>query len=115
MEERAAAAEAFVTSIPGSPKDQLLFFIDNPIIAGEPGGQALIAAYKELISSLLGDGGGASGSASPFDSDRFASAPAEGASTGYSGGNGIHHGHDAAAGVALAYSLLGSVAGDFET
>ena len=43
-----------MTSIPDSPKDQFLFFIDNPLVAAEPGGEALIAAFRALVRFALG-------------------------------------------------------------
>ena len=108
-----------MTSIPDNPKDQFLFFIDNPIVAGEPGGKALIEGFA-LMSPLIGgggQGGASSAMAALFDSDpSFAAAPAEGAPAGDSGGKGGgHHGDDVGAGVSLALGLLGGLArGDLD-
>ena len=103
-----------MTSIPDNPKEQFLFFIDNPIVAGEPGGKALIEGFLALVAPLIGGGGEAASSAMAalFDDELFAaSAPVEGAPAGDSGGKGGgHHGDDAGAALGLALGLLGGFA-----
>ena len=103
-----------MTSIPESPKDQFLFFIDNPIVAGEPGGHALIKGFLELVTPLIGGHSAASSAmAALFDDDLFAAAaPVEGAPVDESGGHGGGgHGHDdSGAALELAFGLLGGFA-----
>jgi hypothetical protein len=107
-----------MTSIPDTPKDQFLFFVDNTLVAAEPGGEALIAAFRALVDSLLGDdaGDGSSAMAALFDSELFsASAPVEGEPAGESGKGGGNHGDDAGATVGLVLGLLGGLAmGDID-
>jgi hypothetical protein len=110
--------EAWMTSIPETPKDQFLFFVDNPLVAAEPGGEALIAAFRALLDSLLdGDvGNGASAMAALFDAGlSSASAPIEGEPADGAGTGGGHHGDDAGAAVGLVLGLLGALArGDLD-
>lgn len=104
-----------MASIPDNPRDQLLFFIDNPIVAGEPGGKAIVDGYRALIDGLLGGGDGSSASAALFGDAPFAAAPppetAPSRDAGHSKGGG---GHDTG-GVTLALGLLGGIAnGDLD-
>jgi hypothetical protein len=101
-----------MASIPENPRDQLLFFIDNPLVAGQPGGQGIIDKYKALLDALLGgDDGGSSAKAALFGDDPFAaSAPVEGVpadDTGHSDGGGSG---DDGGGFTLALGLLGGFA-----
>lgn len=102
-----------MASIPEDPRDQLLFFIDNPLVAGRPGGEAIIDRYKALLDALLGgDDGGSSTKAALFgDNPLAASAPVEGAPADDTGhgdhGNG---GSDDGEGITLALGLLGGFA-----
>ncbi|HET7716555.1 MAG TPA: hypothetical protein VFK86_13100 [Bauldia sp.] len=61
-----------MVSIPENPKDQFLFFIDNPIVAGEPGGNALIKEFKALMASVLGSDGASTAMAALFADDSTA-------------------------------------------
>ncbi len=101
-----------MASIPENPKDQFLFLIDNPIVAGEPGGLALIKGFLELVIPLVsGHSVASSAMAAMFDDDLFATAaPIEGAPAGDSGGHGGGHGDDAGAALELALGLLGGFA-----
>ena len=54
-----------MASIPESPKDQFLFFVDNPIVAGEPGGKAIIKGFLALVAPVVG-GDSAASSAMAF-------------------------------------------------
>ena len=107
-----------VASIPDNPKDQFLFFIDNPIVAGEPGGKALIEGFLALVAPVVGGSGDSSSSAMAalFDSGLFASAPVEGAPAGDSGGKGDEHqGNDAGVALGAVLGLLGGLArGDLD-
>ena len=107
-----------MTSIPETPKDQFLFFVDNPLVAAEPGGEALIAAFRALVDSLLdGDAGhGASATAALFDAGLFsASAPVEGEPAAGAGKGDGHHGDGSGAAVGLVLGLLGGLAwGDLD-
>lgn len=103
-----------MASIPEDPTEQFLFFIDNPIVAGEPGGHALITEFLQLVVPLISEPSTASSAmAALFDDDPFAAAaPVEGAPAGDShgdkgGGNG---GDDAGAALDLALGLLGGFA-----
>jgi hypothetical protein len=115
---RAATLEAWMTSIPVTPKDQFLFFIDNPLVAAEPGGETLIAAFRALVDALLDGGAGDGSSAMPGALGSglfFASAPVEGEPAGESGKGGGNHGDDAGAAVGLVLGLLGGLArGDLD-
>jgi hypothetical protein len=100
-----------MTSIPDNPKDQFLFFIDNPIVAGEPGGKALIEGFLALVAPVVGGGSASSAMAALFDSESsFASAPVEGQPAGDTDRGGGHGGGDAGAGFGLALGLLGAFA-----
>jgi hypothetical protein len=108
------APEELMASIPEDPRDQLLFFVDNPIVAGEPGGKALVANFTALVNGLLG---GSSAKAGLFGGDPIAaSAPVEGGPADDTGrsdhGNGGSHGGE---GITLALGLLGGIArGDLD-
>ena len=52
-----------MTSIPDSPKHQFLFFFDNKLVAGEPGGNALVAEFYGLLGPMLGLDGKSTGKA----------------------------------------------------
>ena len=95
-----------MTSIPDNPKQQFLFFLDNKLVEGQPGGKALIADFHELVGPLFGLAGHSAGGAGPFTPDAFAvpdPAPGNGGSAGNKAGTG--KGHEAA-GIELAAGLL---------
>jgi hypothetical protein len=100
-----------MASIPEDPRDQLLFFIDNPLVAGEPGGNAIIDAYGTLLDALLGgEGGGPSATAALFGDVSFAaSAPVETVPADQAG-HGKGGSGDDGAGVTLALGLLSGFA-----
>ena len=110
-----------MTSIPESPKQQFLFFFDNKLVAGEPGGNALIADFYGLLGPMLGLDGKASGKADlSFAPESFA-VPDLPASTGGAhrgdGGNGHGNGGegDGGSGLDTALGLLGGLArGDLD-
>jgi hypothetical protein len=100
-----------MTSIPDHPKEQLLFFFDNPLLAAEPGGNKLIAAYLELVAPLIGLPGHGQGSSSMAGAFEPGAAFAPQGSSGDSGGGGGgHHGKDGHADPALV-TMLGLVGG----
>lgn len=102
-----------MTSIPDGPRDQLLFFFDNPLVVGEPGGKALISDFKSLVKSLLDDDGSSAG-ASQFAAFA-ASAPVEAEPSGDAGKSDAEPGSHEGAGVTLALGLLGTFAkGDLD-
>jgi hypothetical protein len=101
-----------MTSFPDNPSDQLLFLIDNPLVAGQPGGKAFIEDFKALLDAVLRhDDGGSSAMAALFGDDLFAaSAPVEAAPAG---DGGHHHGKggggDDGSGLAPALGLFGAL------
>ena len=105
-----------VSSIPENPKDQFAFFFDNAVVAGEPGGKALIKDLYDLLGPLVGIEN-ASGKAGMFaPEDPFASA--EMATPAADGGGkkaNDHHGDRDGTGLDLALHLLGGLArGDLD-
>lgn len=103
-----------MASIPNDPKDQFFFFFDNPAVAGEPGGKALIKAFNGLMGSLLGyqPDDKTTPKASLFGQEPLPFAAALGAEAGTGGDKGGKgkanggEGHHADDGIALALSLL---------
>ncbi len=95
-----------MTSTPDNPKQQFLFFFDNKLVEGQPGGKALIAGFHELVGPLLGSAGHSAGDARLFAPDTF-SAPDTTTGSGGRGGNKAEggNGHEAA-GIELAAGLL---------
>ena len=100
-----------MASIPENPKDQFLFFVDNPIVAGEPGGKAIIKGFLHWSPPSVGGHSAASSAmAAMFDDELFsAAAPVEGEPHSGSGGD-KGGGDDAGAGLELALGLLGGFA-----
>ena len=68
-----------MASIPEDPADQFLFFIDNRIVAGEPGGQAIDHGIPALVVPVwASDSAASSAMAAMFDDELFsAAAPVE--------------------------------------
>lgn len=109
-----------MTSIPDSPLQQFLFFFDNKLLAGEPGGKALIADFHGLLGPMLGLDGTSSGKAEMTFAPAAFVAPdgtAESGGAGGSGGKGHGRGGAGHEGSALdtALGLLGGLArGDLD-
>ena len=105
--------------IPDHPKEQLLFFFDNPLVAAEPGGNALIGDFLTLLAPLVGrggDGGGSSSSGPAWSDPGGSSTPPEGSSADVSGGKGGgNHGTQADAALGAIVGLVAGIArGDLD-
>jgi len=109
-----------MTSIPENPKHQFLFFFDNKLVAGEPGGNALIADFYGLIGPMIGLDGKSSAKADMTFAPESIAPLDMAADTGRGGGHG-GKGHGSGGeghgdtGLDAALGLLGGLArGDLE-